>query len=147
MPATRRKASHNNNNNNDTTTVAAASTNTPTQHDDSATAAAIYASADTSTNGHHNLADHEHTLDDSIDYSEVPIDPSLDDMNNAGLGPPPGLMMHQQPQQPGQPLMQESMQDSMLEEGDNRTRNAKAQRRHREKRKAHLKAVSGCRTP
>ena len=28
------------------------------------------------------------------------------------------------------------------EDGDNRTRNAKAQRRHREKRKAHLKAVS-----
>jgi len=28
-----------------------------------------------------------------------------------------------------------------LEDGDNRTRNAKAQRRHREKRKAHLKAV------
>ncbi len=28
------------------------------------------------------------------------------------------------------------------DDGDNRTRNAKAQRRHREKRKAHLKAVS-----
>ncbi|KAK1922940.1 hypothetical protein DB88DRAFT_473590 [Papiliotrema laurentii] len=28
-----------------------------------------------------------------------------------------------------------------LEDGDNRTRNAKAQRRHREKRKAHLKAL------
>lgn len=27
------------------------------------------------------------------------------------------------------------------DDGDNRTRNAKAQRRHREKRKAHLKAV------
>ncbi|ORY35849.1 hypothetical protein BCR39DRAFT_503031 [Naematelia encephala] len=30
---------------------------------------------------------------------------------------------------------------SGLEDGDNRTRNAKAQRRHREKRKAHLKAL------
>ena len=29
----------------------------------------------------------------------------------------------------------------MEDDGDNRTRNAKAQRRHREKRKAHLKSV------
>ena len=32
------------------------------------------------------------------------------------------------------------------DDGDNRSRNAKAQRRHREKRKAHFKAVSGRRT-
>jgi hypothetical protein len=28
-----------------------------------------------------------------------------------------------------------------VDDGDNRTRNAKAQRRHREKRKAHMKQV------
>ncbi|ORX41156.1 hypothetical protein BD324DRAFT_648046 [Kockovaella imperatae] len=101
----------------------------------------------------------------SDDGGEVSIDPSLNDMNSVmaaaavsavgpgggggggsmGAGPslmgpgpgPPGMMSASG----GIGMGMMPSGSGMLEDGDNRTRNAKAQRRHREKRKAHLKAL------
>lgn len=59
-------------------------------------------------------------------------------MQGSGVGAPPGG-----PQPPGAPGAPPGMgRASTVDDGDNRSRNAKAQRRHREKRKAHFKAVS-----
>lgn len=69
---------------------------------------------------HHNL----HSLD---------IDPRLDIMNHH---------FHMGNDGTGSGGSMDAAMMGNTDEGDNRSRNAKAQRRHREKRKAHLKAVS-----
>ncbi|CAK9786432.1 unnamed protein product [Cutaneotrichosporon oleaginosum] len=56
-------------------------------------------------------------------------------MQSAGVGAPPGGPPPPGP--PGGPGIPRASTD----DGDNRSRNAKAQRRHREKRKAHFKAL------
>ncbi|BEJ11964.1 hypothetical protein CspHIS471_0204240 [Cutaneotrichosporon sp. HIS471] len=57
-------------------------------------------------------------------------------MQSSGVGAPPGG-----PPPPGPPGGSGIPRASTADDGDNRSRNAKAQRRHREKRKAHFKAL------